>query len=206
MTARQNRVFVVLHLPKPVPKLLLRAEAYVRAMTGNAWFPKPRPRLAVISAAIAKLVAAQTKTLSHRGEAVSERDAARDVLVAHLRILQAYVQAVADADPEEAAAIIESAAMDLERPDSRNKAAFVVKPGPVAGSVRLEVRALGGRTAYFWAFSSDGGKTWTQVEPTTRAYTIIKGLPIGKRCLFRHRALTIKGETDWSEPLEFLVG
>jgi hypothetical protein len=205
VTARQNRLFIALNLPRSVPPLIMRAKSYVDAMTGNAFFPKPKPALKVIIAVTKRLAAAETKAYTGAAGAVAKRNEARKALTWRLRALQDYVQGIADANPAQAEAIIKSARMDVRRADSRNKPPFAVKRGRVAGSVRLVARAASGRAAYVWAWSADDGETWTEVGPTTRADTVITGLPLAMRCLFRYRVSTGKIKRDWSDPIAYIV-
>src|SRR5579859_1447247 len=104
-----HRTTVTLRLPKSAPALVLYAQGVVKRMTANPTFSTPSPTMAAITAAVDGLRAAQTAALARTTGAVAARNAKRIELVALLQQLQTYVQTVADADPANAAAIIESA-------------------------------------------------------------------------------------------------
>jgi hypothetical protein len=115
------------------------------------------------------------------------------------------VEKVADAAPEHAAAIIQSASMNVKKVTVRARRVFAVKPAAVSGSVVLVTAHAGRLAAYEWAFSTDGGKTWQQVRTTLQSKTTISGLQPGATVLFRSRPVTKKGDTDWSQPLSLMV-
>ena len=95
--------------------------------------------------------------------------------------------------------------MNVKKAAAPVKPPFDVKPGAVSGSVRMAVRSAGDKASYSWAWSTDGGTTWRSAPATLQARTVLTGLPSGSMCSFRYRAVTTKGEMDWSEPLSILV-
>ena len=200
-----NTYVVVLELPTPVPALIEVARSVVAAMTGNAFFPQTNPPLAQVTAAIGALDAAQLVTKSRAPGSIAARNAARAPLLVALRTLKAYVQQQADADPEQAMAIVTSARMTTRRIGNRAKEPFAARVGDVSGSVRLAVKAAAARASYEWEWSADGGKTWTAAPPTLQAKTTLTGLAPGAICLFRYRAVTKRGATDWSQPMSLVV-
>jgi hypothetical protein len=205
MTKSMHRVEVSLDLPTRVPDVVGYAQRIVLSMTESPWFPSPMPSLAEVAAAVEDLGAAQVATLSGTRGTIELRDEKLEVLVSLLKRLKAYVQGVADDNPENAGSIIESSGMNVKKKGSYTKPDFAVKPGRVRGSVRLEVRSAGDRGGYEWAWSIDGGKTWL-TRATTQTSTDIDGLPSGVTCLFRYRVTTPReGTGNWSEAVEFLV-
>jgi hypothetical protein len=117
----------------------------------------------------------------------------------------ADVQSVADTSPDQAATIIASAAMASKKAPARNKVAFTAKPGATSGTVQLVVKAAARRASYEWAWSADGGKTWTLAPSTLQARTTLTGIPAGTNAQFRYRAVTKTGEGDWSQPISLLL-
>jgi hypothetical protein len=205
MTKSMHRIEVSLDLPTRVPDIVGYARMIVLRMTESPWFPSPMPSLAEVAAAVEDLGSAQVATLTGTRGTTELRDERLEVLVSLLKRLKAYVQGVADDNPENAGSIIESAGMNVKKKGSYAKPDFVVKPGRVHGSVRLEVRSAGDTAAYEWAWSTDGGKSW-QSRTTTQTRTDIDGLPSGVACLFRHRVTTPKeGTGNWSDVVEFRV-
>jgi hypothetical protein len=205
MTMRQNRAFVVLHLPTKVPDLIQTAKAIIAAAKGNPAVPNPNPPLAKLRALIVALDKAETATATRTIGTVPARDEARAALRQALNAFKAHVQRLADLDQENAAAIITSVAMSVRKESSRRKAAFVAKTGRTSGSVILEVRAAAKRASYGWQWSVDGGKTWIDAGTTLQAKTTITGLPVAKYVQFRYRAVTKNGVGDWSDPITFMV-
>ena len=203
-TIPQHRILVATKLPLPVPALIKTAQAIITAMTGNAHFPSPNPPLATLNASLAALVDAETTTTRAKG-AVPARNAARTQLVSDLHAARAYVQQVADANPDQAEAIIASAGMAVRKPTSRAKPTFAVRQGATSGSVKLAARAAALRASYEWEWSVDGGKTWTPAPPTLQARTAISGLPVGTSVQFRYRSVTKTGATDWSQATSLVV-
>jgi acyl dehydratase len=205
MTTVLNRNIVVLKLPLNVPALIKIGEAIVAAMTNNASFPAPVPPLATVTAALAKLDAAETATKTRAQGTVEARNAARVEVVQALHGLKGNVQLAADASPEQAATIIASAAMGLKQTASRNKTNFAAKPGTTTGSVQLVAKAAARRASYEWQWSADGGKNWTTSPSTLQARTTLAGIPSATVGQFRYRAVTKTGEGDWSQVVTLLV-
>lgn len=204
-TSPVHRTLVATKLPKPVPALIKIAQAIIAALTGNAHFPNPNPPLATLNAGLAALVAAETATQTRAKGTVPARNAALAQLLSDVQMAKAYVQQVADANPEQAEAIITSAGMTVRKTTTRAKPTFVARQGTTSGSVKLAARAAALRASYEWEWSGDGGKTWTPVAPTLQAKTAISGLPVGTTVQFRYRSVTKTGASDWSQPTSLLV-
>jgi len=199
-----HRSFVSLDLPKAVQALIAFALAVVKAMTDNPSFPSPAPTLAAISAAITALQAAETETAVTKG-ATTARNDKKEALIVLLQQLKGYVQTVADADPENAAAIIRSAGISVRKIPAHKARVFAVLPGAVSGTADATAPVAATRASYEWQYSSDGGKTWVSAPVTLRSKTTIIGLPVGTSVLFRQRAVTKAGEGDWSQTVSMLV-
>jgi hypothetical protein len=173
-------------------------------MTSNSFFPNPTPPLALIRALNAALQAAEVAVLEKtRGKATLRDDRAKE-LRTRLIQLKGYVQSVADEDPDRAGEIIESAGMSVKRRVLPNKPPFDARPGPVAGSVRLIARAVAKEANYEWAWSLDGA-TWQRGAITRQANRSLYGLPSEKKCWFRFRATTRRGQGDWCDPVACMV-
>ncbi|HEY6462367.1 MAG TPA: hypothetical protein VIY73_19500, partial [Polyangiaceae bacterium] len=174
-----NKTLAVLKLPTDGATLLRVADAIVGAMTGNPHFPDPTPALATVAVALSELDAAQVATWSRARGTAAVRNEKRVVVVGLLMRLKAYVQGVADENPDEAASIIESAGMSVKSKVLPVKPPFAVRAGRVSGSVRLDVRAAAHIAKYEWEWTDDGGATWHGVPPTMQAKTVIAGLEEG---------------------------
>ncbi len=191
-------------LSRSVPKLIVRATAIVNAMTTNkATFPAPVPTLVQAQSDIDALTGAETAFRSHTGTR-ADRDNKVKTLVADMKGLQGYVQQIVTANPGNAAAIADDASMTLRKVGSRSKPPLAVKQ-TVSGTVKLVAKATKGAKSNNWQYSTDGGKTWIDVPPTTKASTTIPNLTPGTTVEYRQRVLTKAGLSDWSQTVSALV-
>jgi len=194
----------VLKLSPRIKNVITFAQAVYTAVTGNAYFPSPNPPLATLDADIAALNAAETAVLSRVKGAVEARDAKLAIVKNDLGVMRTYVQSIADANPSNAATIIESAGMKVRTVTLHDKPALSVKLGDVSGSVLLAAKAAADRAAYDWQYSTDQ-KTWTEAPQTLKAKTRIAGLTAGTTYYFRVQSLIRAGEQNWSQVVSLLV-
>lgn len=205
MTKSMHRVLASLKLPSSAPALVLRAREIVAAVNGNTWFPKPSPPLAKVRVAIDKLQKAAADALRGTIGLHSRRDDEQKALVDLLTRLKAYVQGIANDNPEHAAAIIESAAMFVVGRKTRPRPILEVLRGPVSGSVKLVAKAVAKQASYLWERSEDGGKTWVRIRRTQQANTVADGLVPGTRYGFRFQAVTARYTTNPCDPVFYVV-
>jgi hypothetical protein len=196
---------VSLKLPKVVGQLIPYATGIVTGMTNNPVFPQPVVPLTTVTGAITELHNAETAALTRAKGAVATRNEKRAALISLLEQLRAYVQARADASPENGASIIESAGMAVRKVATHAARAFTAKAGAVSGTVRLYAKSVGDRAAYMWEYSTDGGKTWIATPVTLQAKTTISGLTPGATVQFRYQPVSKTGEGDWSQTILLLV-
>ncbi|HEY5241142.1 MAG TPA: hypothetical protein VIJ22_06750, partial [Polyangiaceae bacterium] len=102
-------------MPTKVADFLAYATGVAHAMTNNPAFPTPVPALSALLAAVSDLQAAETVALTKAKGTVAARNDKRAVVVSLLRQLSGYVQAIADATPENGATIIQSAGMPVRK-------------------------------------------------------------------------------------------
>src|SRR4029077_17807439 len=100
----------------------------------------------------------------------------------------AYVQGLVDADPANAETIATTAGLTLRKTSSRTKSEVSAKAGKTSGAVDVSAKLGTVKAAHEWAYSADGGKTWTAVPTTLQARTTITGLTPGSPLLGRPRA------------------
>ena len=198
---RQNWTFAALKMPTKVPAYIAATRAIIAAATGNPSLPDVRPISSALRAAVDDLAAAERETLTKTTGTATARDATLKPVRDALDKYKSYVQDQANANPEEAAAIIEGAGLSVRLPSTRRKPWSTAKPGPTSGTAILEVRAPAKRASYERQWSDDGGKTWNDAPVTLQSRTTIHGLPVGKYVLFRFRVATKNGIGDWSEPI-----
>ena len=205
-TTTTNRPVAIIHFPAAkVPSLIQLAQGIITAMTGNPAFPTPTPSLATVTAATNALSTAETEAQTRAKGAVAVRNDKRLTLVELVQELRGYVQAVADANPATAAAIIESAGMALRKKPTRAARAFGIRQGPVSGTALVRAPAAARTASYEWQYSINGGQTWITAPPTIQAHTSITGLGAPAVLEVKYRAVTRKGAGDWSAPVALTV-
>jgi len=204
-TNKTPRYIVSLKLPKVVGQLIPYAAGIVTGMTNNPAFPQPVVPLPTVTGAISALHSAETAALTRAKGTAATRNEKRAALVSLLEQLRAYVQAQADASPENGASIIESAGMAVRKVATHAARTFTAKAGAVSGSVKLYAKSVGDRAAYMWEYSTDGGKTWIATPVTLQAKTTVSGLTPGATVQFRYQPVSKTGEGDWSQTISLLV-
>jgi hypothetical protein len=158
-----------------------------------------------VAQAVTDLQAAETAALARTKGAIATRNEKRAALVQLLQQLKGTVQNAADATPENAPSIIQSAGVAVKKTAVRAPRVFAAKPGAVSGSVNLVTDSAARRAFYEWQYSTDGGKTWVTSASTLQTKTTVSGLTPGATVMFRYRAATKTGEGDWSQPTSLLV-
>jgi hypothetical protein len=177
----------------------------VKAVTGNPAFPAAAPTLTAVTQAITELQTAETAALARTKGAVAVRNEKRATLIKLLQELRGNIQTVADANPDTAGSVIQSAGIAVKKTPVRAKRTFTAKPGAVSGSVLLVTDAAARRAFYEWQYSADGGKTWLAAGSTLKTSTTVPGLTPGASLMFRYRAGTKTGEGDWSQTAQIIV-
>jgi hypothetical protein len=205
MTRSRHRTRVALKEPANVDVFRIYAHGVIEAVESSPWFPNPVPPLPVIKSALAELDRLSVEAVLGPKGSRERRDEARDRVVIHLLLLRAYVEWVAALDPENRGTIIASSRFEFAVKVDPVKPRFRVKAGPVSGSVVAESRAAAKRADYEYQYSADQGATWTVAEHAIKAKVTIGGLRPGTLYLFRVRATTVRGITDWTDPFAFMV-
>ncbi len=200
-----HRTVAVLKLPKTISLLITLVQGILKALTGNPTFPTPNPPLSALSGAVSDLQVAETAALTRATGTIATRNEKRAALLTLLEVLRAYVQQIADANPENAISIIESAGLAIRRTTVHAPRVFAAKAGTVSGSVKLTAPIAAHRAAYLWQFSTDAGKTWVDASQTLQSKVTLTGLPAATTVLFRYRSVVKGGAADWSAPISLLV-
>lgn len=201
---RSHRVLVALKLPKAVPMLITRTQSTVEGMTGNPKFSSPTPTLAAVTVACNDFIAAEATANTKVKGAAQTRNQKKKTLELLMEQLGQYVQGVADADPENAEAIILSARFMVRAVKLPAARVFAAARGKLTGSVNLRAPGAGQRTSYEWQYSIDG-HTWTLAAVTIQAKTTISNLTVGAMYSFRYKVVSKTGEADWSSVITFVV-
>ena len=197
---------VVLKLPTRNGDLIVFGQKVHDQMAANVKsLPTPNPVLTVLQGQIDDLTTKEALAKTRAAGAVEDRDNAKLVLRASLQSEKAYVESLCIADPTNAASLAQDAGMGLRAPSTPSKPPLAVKAGAVSGTVTLVAKATKGAKGNHWQYSLDGGKTWTDLPPTTKAKTALANLTPGTTVTVRQSALTKAGLQNWSEPVSHLV-
>ena len=81
INTKTPRTLAALKLPRKIGDLINIAQVVVKAMTGNPNFPNPQPTVAVMTAAVNDLVAAENAAKIRTTGAVALRNAKKQALV-----------------------------------------------------------------------------------------------------------------------------
>lgn len=189
---------------KQIATLILDYRLVVTMVEGNAAFPNPTPPLAQLSAHLDALAACEELARKGGKGMAQQRDSALRVVRSDMRLLQAYVQSIADSSAADAEAIITSAGMRTVKKVGRSKPPLYAKRGKASGRVIVEAKALPSPVQYCWQMSEDQN-TWTDLAPTFHSSTSVEGLTPVKVYSFRFRANTKHGLSEWSSPVSVIA-
>ena len=195
-----------LMLPGTTQFLLAFAKAVHSALLNNPAFPSPNPPLDVFAEDIAALEDAETKAASRAKGAASLRDAKKRRVKEDLFHLRDHVQSVVETNtsPAAAAALIESAFMNVRKVPKRTVPDLSAKNADVSGKVLLTAKAVAPVAVYSWEYSLDQS-SWTRLPETMQTRTEVAGLTSAEVYYFRFRALTRAGWQDYSPVMSLLV-
>ena len=200
-----HRVLVALLLPVHIADQIKFGETVAAGLADNPNFPLPNAVITAFTTALTNYSNAETAAQTRAKGTIPARNAAKVVYVGALNAVKALIQQKADANPENAEAIITSTNLAVRKVASRQKQTFAVTYGPVSGTVHVAAKAVARRASYDWQYSVDGGKTWVDAPNTLQAKTTIASLPVATTVEFRYRATTKAGMGDWSQPISILV-
>ena len=191
---------------RTVPEKFEFARSIIIAMTGNAYFPNPSPALSTIASNADNLQAAHVAAQTRAKGTVAIMDAMEQVLHVSLWQLAHYVEAIANATPENAEAIIQSAGMEVKK-------TYIQKPCElhVASTNKGEVTLTCPYTrggSYRWEVST-GDPTiemnWELLEVVRQTKLVYNGLISGNFYHFRFWTIGTKGIVPVSQVVSTTV-
>lgn len=188
-----------------IPEKTARAQQIVAALTDNPHFPAPHPTLSVITTSINEMEAAANTARAARQEAKrltaaqTLKEEAFDRLMSQL---VAHVESVAGDDEE----IILSAGLELRGTnvpaggELTGPETLTADPGYHDGVIKLGWGTVRGARSYVVEYCLDGAAdaVWTHAGVTPRPSMYVEGLTSGARYRFRVAAVTLRGQTPWS--------
>ena len=208
-TARRSRV--TLNIKRyHVPLLIILAQAVFAAMNAHpTLFAALSNLIATLGSQVASLVASQSAFKNKTG-GVAARNTDRDLVATTLESLRAAVQAMCDANPGQAATILESSAMKAAAGGVRAKPILAAKLAVASGVVNLVANASllsqsKRKKTYTWQSTLDG-KTFASAGTSSYARITVTGLPPLTTVGFRVCVTVGDGEPGpWTQVVSILV-
>jgi hypothetical protein len=202
-----RRKTVALNLHKQTPtQIVAQSNHFVTSMTGKAHFPNPNPALATISAQALALDAAFANSLSRTKGTVGKMHLALKTLSISLKGLAAYVETIANADPDNASIIITEAGMTEKKPIIHQAKTFSVVPGKVQGTAIINIKAVPASSySYQMTIDPNLSTSWVTIYAATRVKYVKEGLTSGTRYYFRAAVSTKGKQGNWGNVLNILV-
>ena len=202
----RGHIDIVLVLPDSVPALVVRLDTIAYLMAKNvALFPSPPLPIATFRAHIDDLKTAQAAVRSRTAGTAAIRDKPLLQATNDAHDLRGYVNRLARANPEKAAAYATASGMVLRQFGGR-KAGWLSCEMIAGGVVQVKAPVLRNAVSYEWAYRPSSSETWIALETTAKARNTIPGLQAATTIHVRVRAVTRKGMTNWSVPFPFIVG
>ncbi len=198
---------MVLDLGNTGGKASGRCKEIVQGATGNIWVTTLTPTIVQVTADIAAYDLAAVVAKNKAPGAVPARRLKERAMRADMEGWGHIVQAIADANPAEARAIIESMAMNVKLVTIPTKLPLTIELGVPAGTVYAHCKAgpKGQRLFYEVQYSLDGAKSWLPGGISTDTIIEIAGLPLLTLVTFRYRITHKNVPGDWSQYVTVLV-
>jgi hypothetical protein len=201
-----KRIIALLLSKISIVQLISNARHYVTSMTGNAHFPTPNPDLASITTQVNLLETDYNVSLTRVKGSVAKMRAEQKKLIILLKGLAAYVETIANADPDHALDIIAGAGMVVRKTSVRKPHVFSVSNGKLKGTAVLTTKAVS-RGTYLYQMTTDPNTpaSWVQIYAGSNVKFTKTGLTSGTRYYFRG-AVSSKGVLgDWTTPEDVLI-
>jgi len=188
----------------PVPAVIVYGRHVATSMTGVAWFSGMSAVLTTFATDIDALETAEAAAKKKTLGAAAARNTKLRKVHSDLDAIKSGIQAIIDANPDQAAEIASAAGAGLRKHGVRVKPELAARMMPTPGSVKLTARRVKKGASYEWQYSTDG-KTWLSAGSSTVANQIVAGLVAGTAYLFRFRATVGHTTADWSQTLAFIA-
>ncbi len=170
------------------------ARTVVIAMTGNVHFPTPAPALSGISTDATNLETAYQTAQTRAKGSSAQMHAMLKVLELALRALANYVETIANADPDNAVSIIESAGLSVKKASPpKPRILQVVASGK--GEVTLSCPTEKSGT-YKWEFTTGDPSVeanWKFLTEVRKSKFVQTGLTSATTYHFRQTTFGLKG-------------
>ena len=203
---RQLRVLLAI-VYYPIMVFLQASRDIVTAMTGNINYTTAFPALADITTALDDLQAKITAAAGRDRMAMAARNAAWETAKSLIRQLANYVQAHCQNDLD----ILLSSGFTATKtpapigplePPENLKIVYL----SVSGTVELRMTAVRGVRGGYPIEQSEGPDgPWIPIVISSKSRALISNLTPGKSYRLRAAAIGAKGQSGWSNPVEFMA-
>ena len=191
---------------------LANARAVLEALNLNTggYFLPPFLQIALLTSQIVDFDNAITNSKVHMLGSFGAKQEAKTLLYGTLEAARDYINQLARNNQSAAMEIIEGAKMQVCGTKVSNKQDFSVKQGASTGEAILTSLAVFVDNKYYkasydWQMSPDG-RTWTNLDSTQVAKTVVTGLTPGVPMKFRKRTNSKKlGIARWCTAIDFTV-
>lgn len=201
---------------KKVVEVTDRATAMHGGLSNDtSTYANPPIALPAFNGLIQNVITAQQQVRTRVIGARAKRDAELGLLLTGMEVERSFVQALADADPANAEVLITGAGLVVSGVGTYQKPMLGLRNGKQPGTVVCDanVGLLVGTDAkhpterrYFnWEYTLDGGKSFVALRSTTRARTLLEGLPLLATVGVRVSMTNSEGPGPWSQVVTILV-
>jgi hypothetical protein len=193
-----------------------RADAMYTGFSGDpGTYANPPIALSDFKLLITNVVTAQASVKARNIGAREKRDVELGLLLTGMEVERGFVQALADANPAKAAALITGAGLVVGGTAGHNKPLLGLRNGKQSGTVICDANVgllitpdakypTGSR--YFnWEYTVDGGKTFVSALSTPRSRTTLTGLTPLTTVGVRVSVTDSEGPGLWSQVVTILV-
>jgi hypothetical protein len=196
-------VYAALKMPASIPKFIVRAAAIHLSMSTKSRFAASAAKLDKLKVQNDKLAKVQANCKAKPPTAlIVDRDKVKYKVDMLLRALQRDVMELVYANLQQAEVIITDANMVVQHFANNYKFKNRALYGTEKKSVILYAE---GRGYHDWRMSLDN-ENWTELETTSTAKTIIKGLIFGQKYYFQNRRVLTKGrKAAWTNSVDITV-
>jgi len=200
-------LIAVIKMPAKIGDKIIRLQEIISKLTNNIYFPTGWVAGSLTQAQfttdVSAYITAETNVRNHVAGAVGARTSAYNVIKSDLLKILAMVQSKADANENNAAAIIGNAGFYVRNNGGTHKKQNAAFNTQLLGTVTL---TADGNGHHEWQMSKDQ-VTIINLPATTSAQTQVSGLSTGDVWYFRNRKVNSKKTTyNWCSWIQLKIG
>jgi hypothetical protein len=208
MATSKFRPMATYNAARAIGKFISQSDGIVFIMNASGLFTSPPILFTTVAAKIVDLQTAETLAKTGVTGSAAARDIEFNDVLTDMRAYQIYVQSLADVlgNKMKAIAIISASGFGLKVDGIKIKAPLSVRPGISTGDVILTSKAAKMRALYNWQIGLEiaGVIVWSDLPSSLKSTTKVTSLTLDLRTFFRHRTLTKKGLSGWSDAVTII--